>query len=46
MPFVNHDVEKLIAGCESALQPQFAALDAREEHLTARVLDRRRWSGR
>ena len=29
----------LIAECESALKDRFAALEAREERLTARVLD-------
>ena len=36
---MNKTVETLIAESEAALQPQFAALDAREERLTARVLD-------
>ena len=32
------DIEALISDCEAALRPQFAALDAREERLTERVL--------
>ena len=39
MPLMNKTVETLIAESEAALQPQFAELDAREERLTARVLD-------
>ena len=31
-------IEALISDCEAALRPQFAALDAREERLTERVL--------
>ena len=39
MPLMNKTVETLIAESEAALLSQFAELDAREERLTARVLD-------